>query len=51
MNGKPYTCKAYREEMILVGLRKRLNDDGLTEAEKASIKSEIKALEKKMGLD
>ena len=52
MTGKqPYTCYDYRREMVLVGLRNRLNDPALTEDEKQSILKEIHHLEKEMGLE
>lgn len=45
-----YTCNEYREEMILVTLHKRLQQDGLTAEEKDLIKKEIKRVEEQMGL-
>ena len=51
MNGKPkYTCHEYREEMILLGLKNRLNAEDLKEEEKAILK-EIEELEKKMDMN
>ena len=32
-----YTCNDYREEMILVGLKKRLNKPGITKEEKEAL--------------
>ena len=46
-----YTCSDYREEMRLIGLKKRLNEETLTPAEKQSIKAEIAELEKILQLD
>ncbi len=46
-----YTCNEYREEMILLGLRKRLFAKGLTPEEKESILKEIAKVEKQMGID
>ncbi len=40
----PYTCRQYREEMILLGLRKRLSDPALTEEERQAIEKEILCL-------
>jgi hypothetical protein len=40
-----YTCTEYRQEMILLGLSRRLNDPSLTEAERARIREEIERLE------
>jgi hypothetical protein len=45
-----YTCTEYRAEMMLLGLKMRLNQKDLTEEEKAAILSEIQKLEEKMGL-
>ena len=46
-----YTCKAYREEMLLLTLERRLCRPGLPETEKAAIQQEIDALKKKMKMD
>jgi hypothetical protein len=47
-----YTCTEYREEMRLIGLRRRLRDEtSLTEAEKKKLQTEIQQLEAEMGLD
>ncbi len=46
-----YTCTEYREEMILLSLKRRLNDPGLAPDEKAQIEEEIRKLEAKMGMD
>ncbi len=52
MDKKPkYTCKEYREEMILVGLTNRLKQENLSEEERKAIQSEIEALKKAMQLD
>lgn len=45
-----YTCNDYREEMILLGLQKRLSLGNLTEQEKKDILKEIDRVEKQMGL-
>lgn len=45
-----YTCREYRLEMILLGLKRRLKDPGLTEEEKNKIRIEIRELEEQMGL-
>ncbi|MEE4240833.1 MAG: hypothetical protein V2I36_05170 [Desulfopila sp.] len=44
-----YTCNEYREEMILVGLQKRLQQ-AQSEDEKVYLRKEIEKLQKKMGL-
>jgi len=46
-----YTCNEYREEMILLGLQKRLSLEGLTPEEKESLLKEIAKVEKQMGID
>ncbi len=46
-----YTCNDYREEMVLLGLKKRLNDPGLTKDEKEKLIKEIKKIEKSMGMN
>jgi len=45
-----YTCKEYREEMTLLGLRKLLEKKDLTPEEKKQIKTKIQEIERKMGL-
>ncbi len=55
MTGRPatpgkYTCNEYREEMILLGLQKRLTEPGLSEEEKEAIKKEIARVEEQMGM-
>ena len=46
-----YGCNDYRREMILVGLKKRLNDAGLSTEEKQALTDEIQRLESETGLD
>lgn len=46
-----YTCREYREEMILLGLQKQLARPGLALEEKKVILGEIARVEKEMGLD
>lgn len=48
---KPYTCNDYREEMRLVGLKKRLNEEKMNSTEKQIIRVEIAELEKILQLD
>ena len=45
-----YTCTEYRQEMMLLGLRRRLKEPGLSEADKERIVQEIKSLEDEMGM-
>lgn len=47
-----YTCTDYREEMRLIGLRRRLREDTtLSEEEKETLRAEIRRLEAEMGMD
>ena len=50
MSTKKYTCDDYREEMRLLGLKKRLNEKDLGETEKQIIETEIEKLEKALRL-
>jgi hypothetical protein len=45
-----YTCLDYRQEMILLGLRKQLNDDCLSDKEQQQVLDQIEKLEEKMGM-
>jgi hypothetical protein len=44
-----YTCNDYRQEMILLGLRQKLQRSDLTDAEKAKLREEISKLETAIG--
>ncbi|MGB3223147.1 MAG: hypothetical protein WBB23_10125 [Desulforhopalus sp.] len=44
-----YTCKDYREEMILLALRQKLQLSQLTDEEKTKLTEEIGRLEKILG--
>ena len=44
-----YTCNEYREEMILLALRRKLLQPDLTKEEKARIAAEIARLEQELG--
>ncbi len=48
---RTYTCNDYREEMRLLGLRKRLNEKNLSKIEKQNIEAEIAKLEKALQMD
>ena len=48
---KPYTCNEYRQEMVLLSLKRRLADPSLAAEEKAHLEKEIKKLEAQMGMD
>jgi hypothetical protein len=45
-----YTCNEYREEMILLALQRRLQQEQLSEAERAKRAEEIERLTRKMGM-
>jgi hypothetical protein len=45
-----YSCSDYRPEMILLGLRKQLNDEHFTDKEQQQILVQIEKLEEKMGM-
>jgi hypothetical protein len=45
-----YTCNEYREEMILLALQRRLQQDQLSDEERATIAEEIDRLARKIGL-
>ncbi|MFH2091321.1 MAG: hypothetical protein ABIJ31_03060 [Pseudomonadota bacterium] len=46
-----YTCNEYREEMILLGLQKRLSSMDLSGEERDYLLKEIARVEKQMGID
>lgn len=46
-----YTCGHYRLEMVLNGFRRRLQQEDLSEEERAALRLEIERLEREMGLD
>jgi len=45
-----YTCNEYREEMILLAMRRKLQNDGLDENERRRLREEIAHLEARMGM-
>jgi hypothetical protein len=47
---RTYTCSDYREEMRLLGLRRRLERDEVAEEERARLLREIEALERALSL-
>ena len=51
MTDQPYTCSDFREEMILVALKKRLASENLTDEERDALEKRIKELESSIGLD
>ena len=48
---KKPTCNDYRQEMMLLGLRRRLAEEDLSDSEKQAIEAEIQHLEEIMHLD
>ncbi len=46
-----YTCTEYRQEMILLGLKRQLEAPELTEAQQVRIAEKIRELEQQMGMD
>jgi hypothetical protein len=46
-----YTCNEYREEMLLLSLRRQLAAPGLDRAQRETLLKEIARVEKQMGLD
>lgn len=46
-----YTCADYRQEMMLLGLRRRLAAKDLSEAERRRIAERIRELERRLGMD
>ena len=48
---RKYTCNDYREEMRLLGLKKRLNEKNLSKTEKQTIEAQITRLEKALQMN
>ena len=46
-----YTCTEYRQEMILLGLKRQLEDPELPESERMRIAEKVRELEQQMGMD
>ena len=46
-----YTCLEYREEMLLLALKRQIEDPALPETEKRRLAEKIFELEQKMGMD
>lgn len=47
---KAYTCSEYRQEMVLIGLRRRLTDPTLSQTEKRELEAQVRKLETEMGM-
>jgi hypothetical protein len=41
----------YREEMLLLALKRRLGDLSLSDEERCDLEAQIEALERRMGID
>ncbi|UCH07382.1 MAG: hypothetical protein JSV55_15160 [Deltaproteobacteria bacterium] len=50
-NDSKYTCVDYREEMTILGLKRRLREENISEEEKQAIILEMKRLESLMQID
>jgi hypothetical protein len=46
-----YTCMDYRSEMILLGLTRKLHEEGLDSRQADDLRRQIKALRAEMGMD
>ena len=46
-----YTCQDFRVEMIILGLRRRLQDPELSREEKAEMTDRLQRLEAEAGMD
>ncbi len=46
-----YTCTEYRQEMILLGLKRQLADPTLSEAQRMRVAEKIRELERQMEMD
>ena len=51
MTLKPYGCGDYRQEMMLVGLKRQLEDPDLDDTQRRAIEEQVRLLEAQMGLD
>lgn len=45
-----YTCTEYRQEMVLLSLKRQLADPGMNPDERQRIEEQIRKLEKEMGM-
>jgi len=46
-----YTCTEYRQEMILLGLKRQLEDSVLTEDQRVHVAEKSRELERQRGMD
>ena len=47
---KAYTCTEYRQEMVLLSLRRRLADTTINPSEKKELEAQVRKLEADMGM-
>jgi hypothetical protein len=47
----PYTCTDYRSEMVLLGLRRQLADENLSDPEREALETQVRQLEVRMGIE
>ena len=48
---KTPTCNDYRQQMMLLGLKRRLAEEDLSDTEKRAIAAEIKIIEREIQID
>ena len=46
-----YTCSEYRQELILLGLKRQLENPDLPETQRARLAEKIRRMEQQMGMD
>jgi hypothetical protein len=46
-----YTCGMYRQEMQLLALKRRRNDEAMSNAERRELEAQIETLVREMGFD
>lgn len=51
MASNKYTCNEYRQEMILMALKRRLATSVLTPGEEQELRAEIQRIQESMGMD
>ncbi|MFP4039072.1 MAG: hypothetical protein ACLFS7_00910 [Desulfosudaceae bacterium] len=50
-DASPYTCRHYREEMMLLKMQHRLENDDLGPEERQALQETVTRLRQKMGMD
>lgn len=46
-----YGCMDYRQEMVLLGLKRKLETEKLTDAERKAVQEQIQKMESAMAMD